>query len=168
MPPKKRVPKYCLHKPTGQAKVVLNGKTFYLGRYGTAASKQAYDRKIQEWLAAGRRLPTHDTLTVEELISAFSHHAEHYYRKPDGKPTSEIGNLKQAFRPLAELYGDTKASAFRTPRVESRPRGHDRHGVGFVSPSIAIWNESAACIAGAGNKASFPRNVTIAFFAWED
>jgi len=168
MPPKKRVPKYCLHKPTGQAKVVLNGKTFYLGRYGTAASKQAYDRKIQEWLAAGRRLPTHDTLTVEELISAFSHHAEHYYRKPDGKPTSEIGNLKQAFRPLSELYGDTKASAFGPQELKAVREAMIGRGWLRISPSIAIWNESAACIAGAGNKASFPRNVTTAFFAWED
>jgi integrase len=108
----KRVPTYCKHKPTGQAKVVLSGKTFYLGRHGTAASEQAYDRLIQEWLAAGRRLPSREALSVSALILAFLHHAERYYRKPDGRPTSETSNLKQAFRPLKELYGDTEANSF--------------------------------------------------------
>jgi len=108
----KRVPSYCKHKPTGQAKVVLNGKTFYLGRYGSAASKQAYDRLVQEWLAAGRQLPGREELTVSELILAYWRHAEVYYRKPDGKPTSELSSLKQAFRPFRELYGNTQAAAF--------------------------------------------------------
>lgn len=30
-----RIPSYRRHKPTGQARVTLGGKDFYLGRYGT-------------------------------------------------------------------------------------------------------------------------------------
>ena len=37
-----RPPKYSLHKPSGQAKVRYNGKTFYLGKHGTQASLEAY------------------------------------------------------------------------------------------------------------------------------
>jgi hypothetical protein len=33
-------------------------------------------------------------------------------RHPDGSPTSEIGNFKQAMRPLRQLYGDTLACEF--------------------------------------------------------
>jgi hypothetical protein len=29
------VPKYGLHKPTGQARVLLDGRNHYLGKYGT-------------------------------------------------------------------------------------------------------------------------------------
>jgi integrase len=108
----KRVPSYCKHKPSGQSKVVLNGKTFYLGRYGSAASKQAYDRLIHEWLAAGRQLPGRTELTVNQLILTFLRYAEGYYRKPDGRPTNEVSCLKVAFRPLRELYGDTSANDF--------------------------------------------------------
>jgi hypothetical protein len=36
------LPKYSLHKSSGNAKVRLNGKTTYLGKYGTPESKEAY------------------------------------------------------------------------------------------------------------------------------
>ena len=39
-------PAYCLHKASGQAVVTLSGKDCYLGPYGTAESKQTYDRLI--------------------------------------------------------------------------------------------------------------------------
>ena len=38
-----RVPSYRLHKPSGQAVVTLDGRDFYLGAYGTPASKAEYD-----------------------------------------------------------------------------------------------------------------------------
>ena len=49
------VPSYRLHKATGQAVVTLDGRDFYLGKHGTAESREAYDRMIAEWLASGRR-----------------------------------------------------------------------------------------------------------------
>ena len=49
---------------------------------------------------------------MAELILTFWKHAETYYRKPDGTRTSELNSLKQAFRPLKEIYGDTQAEAF--------------------------------------------------------
>ncbi len=51
---KKRVPGYLLHKASGQARVVLNGQTHYLGPHGSPESKAEYDRLIAEWLASGR------------------------------------------------------------------------------------------------------------------
>ena len=51
---KRRIPSYRLHKPSGQAIVRLNGRMSYLGKHGTDASRQKYDRLIAEWLAQGR------------------------------------------------------------------------------------------------------------------
>ena len=34
----KRIPKYARHKASGQARVSVNGKTVYPGRYGSDAS----------------------------------------------------------------------------------------------------------------------------------
>jgi hypothetical protein len=52
----RRVPKYRKHKPTGQAVVTLGGKDHYLGRHGTAASKERYVRLIAEWLDRGQQV----------------------------------------------------------------------------------------------------------------
>lgn len=52
----KKLPKYCLHKASGQAYVTLNGKTVYLGPHGTAQSHAEYDKVIGEWLAAGKEV----------------------------------------------------------------------------------------------------------------
>ena len=43
-----RTPKYRLHKPTGQAVVTIDGKDRYLGKHGTAESREGYDRLIAE------------------------------------------------------------------------------------------------------------------------
>jgi len=49
----KRIPSYSLHKATGQARVRINGKTHYLGKYGTSESKARYDALIAGWLNGG-------------------------------------------------------------------------------------------------------------------
>ena len=51
------VPKYRLHRPSGEAHVTIDGQDFYLGPYKSKASYVEYDRLINEWLAGGRRLP---------------------------------------------------------------------------------------------------------------
>lgn len=49
-----RIPAYRLHRPSGQAVVTLNYQDHYLGRYGTRASRDQYDRLIGVWLQQGR------------------------------------------------------------------------------------------------------------------
>lgn len=52
-----KMPSYCRHKGKNRAFVRLGGETIYLGSYGSAASHEAYDKLIKEWLANGRTLP---------------------------------------------------------------------------------------------------------------
>jgi hypothetical protein len=40
----RRIPSYRLHKPSGQARVIINGKHIYLGRFGTPESWEEYIR----------------------------------------------------------------------------------------------------------------------------
>ena len=71
--------------PSGQAIVTLEGRDFYLGAYGTAASKAEYDRRIVEWISAGRRVPIdQNAVTVAEVVAAIRKHAKNYYREADG------------------------------------------------------------------------------------
>jgi integrase len=106
-------PSYRKHRATGQAVVTLNGRSHYLGRYGTAASKAEYNRLISEWLAGGRQLLTQDDdLSINELILAYVRHAVTHYRNPNGQPTRQLELVKLAMRPLKDLYGHTEAAHF--------------------------------------------------------
>jgi integrase len=113
-------PKYRKHKQSGQAIVTLTDglgvrRDFLLGEYGSAASKQKYDRLVGEWQAAGRRLTPPENgsgITINELVHRFRDHARRYYRRPDGTPTNEVTEYRYACRPLRELYGLTPAKDF--------------------------------------------------------
>lgn len=121
--PPKSNPSYRLHKRSGQAVVTLDGRDFYLGAHGSPQSRAEYDRLIGEWLTNGRRLLTGKNgsagLCVNELSRRYLLHAESYYRKPSGKPTSQINTLIQALRPLRTLYGKSLASDFRPLALKS-------------------------------------------------
>lgn len=114
-----RVPAYRRHKPTGQAVVTLNGKDFYLGRWGTKASRAEYDRLIGEWLASGRALPKAACdLTVAELAVRYLEHAQRYYIK-NGQPTGSIPALRVALRWLRQTYGPTLVIDFGPLALEA-------------------------------------------------
>lgn len=115
------VPKLCHHKASGKAVVRLSGRDHYLGVFGSAEAKAAYDRLVAEWLANGRHVAqevagsTDGTLhgiSVNEVLVAFWRHAECHYRHPDGSITSEVAELRHSLRPLKDLYGLTLAVEF--------------------------------------------------------
>ena len=108
------LPKYRLHKASGQAVVTFNGRDFYLGPHATKTSKIEYDRLIGEWLAHGRRLPNGQALTctVAKLLDAFQTFAEAYYVRTDGTPSKEVDAYRQAAKPVRRLYGHCRTAEF--------------------------------------------------------
>ena len=62
------VPKYRLHRASGQAIVSIAGKDHYLGPWRSKASRIEYDRIVGEWIANGRRGPV-DTCAGDLTIS---------------------------------------------------------------------------------------------------
>jgi integrase len=113
-----KIPSYRLHKPTNQAIVVLRGRTFYLGRFGSIESHDEYNRIISEWLPANPAaqrpqltLRAQSDLRVCELILAYFSHVESYYVKDD-KPTSQVHIVRQAIKPVRAIYGHTPAKEF--------------------------------------------------------
>jgi len=112
----KGVPSYGHHKPSGQARVILNGKHIYLGPYGSPESREAYARLIAESCNSsknsdGKVAFSRDSLTIDGLLLSYWRFAEEYYQQ-DGKPTKELACNKEAILPLRELYGSTVAEAF--------------------------------------------------------
>lgn len=118
-----KVPTYGHHKPTGQARVYIGGKSHYLGEYGSEASRIRYGELVAKVVSGqpidpfcpkkvGSPLPTDSAgLTINELVLAFMRHAKQHYLK-DGRETSEIHCLKSATRWLVELYGFTAVDQF--------------------------------------------------------
>jgi len=110
-----RIPAYRRQRgrSSDRAYVCLNGRRYYLGKYGSPESEEEYRRLIAEWASdSGQARTCSSDLTVIELIARFWQHAQSYYRRLDGTPTSEIDNYRQALRPLKSLYGRTAADAF--------------------------------------------------------
>src|SRR4051794_38228613 len=114
---RRRIPSYRCFKPKNLGLVVIAGRQHYLGPYGTPESLAEYNRLVQEYLAgaatrpsAGAQSPSDSA--VNDLILAFSRHAQAHYRKPDGSPSGEFDNFRLAFRPLRRLYGHTPAREF--------------------------------------------------------
>ena len=108
------LPKYRKHKASGQAIVNLDGSDFYLGPYGSQASRREYDRLVGEWQQNGRRLPPrglHNELATAELLNSYHKFAEGYYVK-NGRPTSAIHGIRAMLKLVRKYYGDTQAVEF--------------------------------------------------------
>ena len=131
--PKSNVPGYRKHR-SGQARVTINGRDYYLGPYGTKASKREYDRLVAENLASGRSVAfgvQSDALTMAMLMADYKKFAEKYY----GTGTSsEWHRIKLAFKPLKTLYATIPAievgpTQFKAVRQSMIDRGVSRTGI---------------------------------------
>jgi integrase len=155
-PPKN--PSYRLHAPSGRAVVRLSDgvggrRDVYLGEYGSPESHAEYDRVIAEWKGNGRRLaPTPSAaggLSVSELLLAYWQFVERYYVK-NGEQTDQVARVKQALRPVRELYGHTPAAAFGPKALKAiRERwiaaGHARGYINALTGCVRrVWKWGVA------------------------
>ena len=109
----RRDPKYRKHKASGQARVTIAGRTYYLGKWNSPDSKEAYNRLMAQWRANNCSFPQLAAeATVADIILAYWRHAELHYRNADGTTTDELFPLKSALSVLRKLYGTTSASQF--------------------------------------------------------
>ena len=112
--PKTNIPNYRLHKASGQAFVELGGRRFYLGKHGSKASKEEYERRIAEYLANGRKLaPTQAKtgITCRELAIHFLEWAEGYYVK-NGQQTKSFNFCQKAISLFVRHYGGESVDSF--------------------------------------------------------
>lgn len=108
------IPKYSLHRATGQARVRLDGNDIYLGKFGTDESREAYARAVAEWMARKKEPPTtthRRSLTVGELSLLFLDFAKQHYRR-DGAQTKHIYSVRSSLRWLNKLYSTSLIENF--------------------------------------------------------
>ena len=112
--PKTNIPNYRLHRASGQAFVELGGRWFYLGRHGSKASREEYERRIAEYLGNNRKLPpslTKTGISCRELAVRFLEWGEGYYVK-NGRQTETFGHHKRAIAMLVKHYGHESVDNF--------------------------------------------------------
>jgi integrase len=125
-----RLPKYSLHRASGQAKVRYQKRDHYLGPYGSDESKKRY----AEFVAAIPRqqestitapgdstypepVSSTDPPLVKEVILRYYEFAKTYYRR-EGEFTGEHVNIRCALRPLRNRLGDLPAREFSAKKLK--------------------------------------------------
>ncbi len=130
-----KIPKYQLHRGSGQAKVRLNGRDFYLGSYGTPESRRLYDELVEKWLQNGRTIPGgrgggssapdsesgsgFNEITVVELCAQYFQHCKGYYGDGGGRLTGSVDNAKQMIKRVKEIAGTLPVSQFGPKRLKA-------------------------------------------------
>lgn len=155
-----RIPSYRRHRASGQAVVTLSGRDHYLGPHGSKTSIVEYDRLVAEWLATRRTLTPGggeqgaSGVTIDQLVHAFWQHAKRFCVRPDGLPTGETENYRNALRPLRRMYGGMLIGAFSPLKLKALrehfikrgwSRGYINHQIGRVRSMIrwGVENELA-------------------------
>jgi len=102
--------------------VTIDRKDRYLGVHGTPESRLRYKRLITAWLQGepvpARELESSNDITVAEVCIQYLRWAEGYYVK-DGKPTTELGNVKRAIKALRESYASLPAREFSPLKLKT-------------------------------------------------
>ena len=109
-------PKYRHYKPKNLAVVRIDGKDHYLGPYGSPESRERYGRLVAEWQTSRPIVVSSDgktpDLSINELVRDYMERRVLGYYRKDGKPTSEVDNIRQALRFLVKLYGRSPSREF--------------------------------------------------------
>lgn len=109
---------YGLHAASGQARVIIGGRTIYLGKYGSPESHERYAREVARAAAvppvqSALRLhePAGADLAIDELLLRYLPRADGYYCW-NGDRSKEFRSTVEAVGLLRQLYGSTSASEF--------------------------------------------------------
>lgn len=127
MPRQKKLPALVHHKPSGHARVRIQGRDFYLGPFGTTEAETAYRQLLAQWLSTGELPPrpsssgtrpgeqsssaANANRVVNHLILRYWRHAKGYYQK-DGQPTDHLYMIRGILWLLREHYGSTPIPSF--------------------------------------------------------
>jgi len=126
------VPKYRLHKGSGQAFIQVKGRRIYLGRHGTKKSRERYGEelaKLDDAEPAYKPAAKSDaSYTVVELAAAYLDHAEAYYRK-GGVETETVGEVGRSLKALAEKYGKVPVADFGPLKLKHLQRSMVKAGL---------------------------------------
>jgi integrase len=118
------VPSYRLHKASGQARTIINGKHVYLGKFNSEESRRKFARLLAESAQPSisepelERSSKQNLFLISEVIVKYLEFAETNYVQ-DGAPGKEFYAMIEALKPVNELYGDIYADEFGPLKLKS-------------------------------------------------
>jgi len=91
-----RTPRYQHYKARNSARVRIEDKPIYLGKYDSPESHTKDKRLIPDWLSQSQHFP-HESAqnTLIELMASYLRHAREYYRQ-HGEPSRESRLIAEA------------------------------------------------------------------------
>jgi len=143
MPRSKGNPAYCLHKPSGQARVIIDGRHVYLGPYDSPKSREKYPEIVRKHLAdrtkaeIERSIEFATDVTVAEILVRYVRFVESYYQKR-GAATGQVSIIKLSLRVLREKFGHLEAKAIG-PKALKQCRDE------FVRQGLTIGMRACDC-----------------------
>ena len=115
MPRQPKLPAYTYHKPSGQARVRVNGKDVYLGVHDSAESRERYAQIILDLARQRFSLPSpvgdwtqNPNFKVKELVLRYCLFAQEYY----GANSKEYRTMHDVLKPVLKLFGSSPAKDF--------------------------------------------------------
>jgi Site-specific recombinase XerD len=119
--PKKDQPSYLLHKPSGQARVRINGKDHYLGDYGSKESWQLYHQLLADecgTVAPALKISSKgNRISVGQLAAAYMQHTKDHY----GPKAAQVHCVRSALRPLGVETAEAEGKWHQLPVTEFTP-----------------------------------------------
>ncbi|MCS7469550.1 site-specific integrase [Stieleria sp. ICT_E10.1] len=112
---KRSVPEMKYHI-SGQSRVFLDGRYFYLGAHGSAEAQARYDTLVSKYLANGRKVsngvPTHQCVSVVTVENVTAE-----YRREIDSREQQLGRYRHLCTLLEDEYGDLPAAEFGPRRL---------------------------------------------------
>jgi len=113
--PRLTTPPPRMYRDRQWAYVAIDGQRIRLGRWKSEEAREAYDRTIAEWLAAGRKLPFP---TAEDAPPTVTKIAVEYIRDARQRyDKQELVHIEKAVKLARRLYGSEPAEAFGPKRL---------------------------------------------------
>jgi hypothetical protein len=137
MPQRKNIPSYRLHKPSGQARVIIDGQHVYLGPYGSEESKAECEWRVRELLRRRAdaeleaKVQVSNDLTVAELVAAYLKYARGYHVK-HGRLTPQYDHICSAIAAVTADHGSHLVTAIGPLKRKALRRRWVDHGHGAV------------------------------------
>ena len=122
MPRKKSMQPQYLYHVSGNARVRINGKDYYLGKHGSQDSYARYHALLKQYVENDQKLPASvperqmtQAIRVMDVTAAFEQRELPAYAHNAGL----FSRLSKLLRLLAERYGDMPVSEFGPLRLEA-------------------------------------------------
>lgn len=99
------IPNRIIHRPSGQDRIVWQGRSIYLGKHGTPEAEANYRRVVRSILDTGEPFPPDGGATVAELAARFMVHTNKSFPAGSKEPAS----YERAMKLLTDAMGDLMA-----------------------------------------------------------